>query len=194
MNRFLFYPWELRFWNSIQWGLCEYFRKVILLDCNLTFSHANVIQFPAFFPVSPHHYSFLSFPSFSEFSHLHICLASCHPLPPPPSSSSSPSSRSPVPDECDVGWHRLVVHRRRLPGEPKAGGHCSQQGQRVGEGRMCVCRSLHISWKACLSGPGLTAEDPQLVSVKMSVRQTISGDLKVYSTHAWVFIYHLRQK
>lgn len=55
----------------------------------------------------------------------------------PPTSLPSPS-HSQVHDECDVGWQRLVVHRRRLPGEPEAGGHCSQQGQRVGEGRIYI--------------------------------------------------------
>lgn len=42
---------------------------------------------------------------------------------------------SQVHDECDVGRQRPVLHRRRVPGEPKAGGYCSQQGERMGEGR-----------------------------------------------------------
>lgn len=54
---------------------------------------------------------------------------------------------SQVHDECDMGWQRLVIHRRRLPGKPEAGGHCSQQGKRVGEGRIYVC--VFLGWFVC---------------------------------------------
>lgn len=83
---------SLTFWLSIQKNLCEYLKIVILVDCNLTFSHANAIQFP-FSSVSPRLHYFLSLSlSLIPPPPTLISLASYHPLPhysPPASSSSS---------------------------------------------------------------------------------------------------------
>lgn len=115
--------------------------------CKLTLSHANVFHFLC---CLFHHHSFIHI----FFFHLLIlllllfllfifCFYLCCNL--SPLHRRFTSCLSQVHDECDVGRQRLVVHRRRLPGEPKAGGHCAQQGQRVGEGRICcvsVIRNL----------------------------------------------------
>lgn len=69
-----------------------------------------------------------------------VCPTTLHPTP--------SSSRFQVHDECDMGWKRLVIHRRRLPRKPKAGGHCSQQGERMGKGSH-ICVSIWVSLCMC---------------------------------------------
>lgn len=72
-----------------------------------------------------------------------------------------------------MGWQRLVLYRGRLPGKPKAGGHCSQQGERVGEGRcekQCVSGSVVVCVEReqphtpVFFGAAAFTEDPQPTS------------------------------
>lgn len=117
----------------------------------ILFACLHHIYFSSVFNISGVIHKVITILSFSCNSLFFLCLSSPSIISPlflsPPatllllllSPTALPSpSHSQVHDECDVGWQRLVVHRRRLPGKPEAGGHCSQQGQRVGEGRIYI--------------------------------------------------------